>query len=73
MGHIPQYIPTVLPGIIGVAPKAGVEIHSTPLLQQYVALDRGYTCCVSENHSKRIDMGMLVKGSFQGPSTGQTQ
>ena len=44
------------------------ESRYTLLVQQFVALDRTYTCCVSDNHSQRIDMGLLTKGSFRNPT-----
>ena len=28
----------------------------------------GYTCCVSDNHSQRLDRGLLTKGSFKNPT-----
>ena len=28
------------------------------LVQHFVVLDRGYTCCVSDNHSQRLDRGL---------------
>ena len=43
------------------------------LVQHFVALDRGYTCCVSDNHSKRLDRGAAYQRQLQEPHAGQTQ
>ena len=44
------------------------ESRFTLLAKQYVALDRGLTlCCMSDNYARRVETGLLVKGSFKDP------
>ena len=62
----PNKSPNTFQELMAWLPKQ--ESRFTLLVQLFVALERGNTCCVSENHSQRIDMGLLVKGSFKAPT-----
>ena len=61
----PNTFPQYYQELLAWLPKQ--ESRFTLLAQQYVALDRGLKCCVSENHARRVDTGLLVKGSFKNP------
>ena len=61
----PNTFPQYYQELLAWLPKQ--ESRFTLLAKQYVALDRGLTCCTSENHARRVETGLLVKGSFKDP------
>lgn len=43
------------------------ESRFTLLVQQYVVLNRGALCCMSDNHLQRVSQGLIAKGTFANP------
>ena len=61
----PNTFPSYYQDLLVWLPKQGSRFRL--LVQLYVALDRGLTCCMSDNHALRVSLGLIAKGSFSDP------